>query len=121
MQEPLLRATQYLPAIVKLQQEMYQLSHRRLDKNEVAKITIGNYIDSLKQHRGIIWQLNISDFIIPLGVHNENKKNQFQEKLNCVRKAWTLVKERLKDHCKLGTSFIKILIFVTSLFSSCAS
>ena len=31
-------------------------------------------------------------------MHNENKRNQFQEKLNCVRKAWALVKERLKDH-----------------------
>ena len=81
---------------------MYQLSHRRLDKKEVAKITIGNYIDGLKQHRGSTkYHCHCSLYHHCIGLHNENKRNQFQEKLNCVRKAWAFVKERLKDHGNL--------------------
>ena len=82
---------------------MYQLSHRRLDKKEVAKITIGYYIENIKRNRGGSIKISLTFYnhsIITayIGLHNENKRNQFQEKLNCVRKAWALVKERLKDH-----------------------
>ena len=35
---------------------------------------------------------------ISIGLHNGNKGSQFQEKMNCLKKAWSLVKERLKDH-----------------------
>lgn len=36
------------------------------------------------------------------GTQGENKRNQFQDRLNCVIKAWNLVKERLKDGTKIG-------------------
>ena len=76
---------------------MYQLSHRKLDKKEVTEITIGTYINNLKQQRGNN-DHSSHNVLLPLGLTNENKRNQFQEELNCVRSAWTLVKERLKDY-----------------------
>lgn len=36
--------------------------------------------------------------LIFLGLHSENKRNQFQCKLNSLQSAWRLVKDKLKDH-----------------------
>ena len=47
-QEPILRATQYIPGIVQLQQQFYDLYHRRLDKTEAAQITVGDFVRGLK-------------------------------------------------------------------------
>ena len=54
-----------------------------------------------------------------IGLHNENKRNQFQEKLNCVRKAWALVKERLKDHGNFSN--LNKFLFWTMDYSSWGS
>uniref|UniRef100_A0A1X7TWB5 RZ-type domain-containing protein n=1 Tax=Amphimedon queenslandica TaxID=400682 RepID=A0A1X7TWB5_AMPQE len=92
--EPLLRATQYLSAIVKLQQTMYHLSHRKLDKKEVAQISIGTYMNTSMLQKDL---------------HYEMKRDQLYEKLKCLRKAWALVKERLKDHTRVpvDSDFLK--------------
>ena len=42
-----MRATQYLPGIVKLQHQLYELSYRKWDKNDVAQYTIGEFIRGL--------------------------------------------------------------------------
>ena len=47
-QEPILRATQYIPGIVQLQQQLHDLYHRRLDKTEAAQITVGDFVRGLK-------------------------------------------------------------------------
>lgn len=39
---------QYTPAIVMLQQQMYELSNRKLDIKEVTELKIKDYSDSLK-------------------------------------------------------------------------
>ena len=46
-QEPILRATRYLPELVQLQKQMFEFSHRRLDRKEAARVTIREYISSL--------------------------------------------------------------------------
>lgn len=48
----MLRATQYLPDIVNLQQQMYQLCHRKFDIKDATKLTVGDYINSLGQKKG---------------------------------------------------------------------
>ena len=47
-QEPILRATQYIPGIVQLQQQFYDLYHRRLDKTEATHISVGDFVKGLK-------------------------------------------------------------------------
>ena len=51
-QEPILRATQYLPGIVKLQHQLYELYHRKLYLAEANQITITEFVDDLES--GII-------------------------------------------------------------------
>ena len=47
-QESILRATHYLPELVQLQKQMFDFSHRRLDRKEAAKLPVREYINSLK-------------------------------------------------------------------------
>ena len=47
MQEPSLRATQYLPDIVKLQQCLYDSFHHRLDRTDARTLTIGDFLEKL--------------------------------------------------------------------------
>lgn len=46
--EPTLRATQYLPDIVKLQQRFFNAFHRRLDRKDARSTTIGQFIQGRK-------------------------------------------------------------------------
>ena len=48
-QEPNLRATQYLPDIVRLQQCLYDSSHHRLDRREARRMTIGDFLQLRKR------------------------------------------------------------------------
>ena len=43
-QEPSLRATQYLPDIIRLQQRLYDCFHRRLDRKDASRFTIGDFL-----------------------------------------------------------------------------
>lgn len=47
MQEHSLRATQYLPDIVKLQRSLYDAFHHRLDRRDAKMITFRKYLESL--------------------------------------------------------------------------
>ena len=95
-----MRATQYLPGIVKLQQQMYELSHRRWDKTDVAQQTIGEFIGELGKGIAVTYFVIINNLLIES--HTEQNRNQFREKLDCVKNAWSLVKDKLKEHCKLS-------------------
>ena len=46
-QEPVLRATQYLPDIVRLQQCLYDAFHHRLDKKEAVTQTVREFLENL--------------------------------------------------------------------------
>ena len=46
-QEPKLRATQYLPHIVKLQQSLYDHFNYRLDRKDAISMTIGQFLQQL--------------------------------------------------------------------------
>ena len=95
-----MRATQYLPGVIKLQHQMYELSHRRWDKNDVAQQTIGEFIRGLGKGIRVTYFVIIDIFTgMHAGHHTEQKRNQFCEKLDCVRNAWSLVKDKLKEHC----------------------
>ena len=45
--EPSLRATQYLPDIVKLQQFLYDTYHHRIDRKKAKTQTIGDFLKAL--------------------------------------------------------------------------
>ena len=49
MQEPSLRATQYLPDIVKLQHFLVNFYDKRLRKDEAEKLTIGNFFEAVEK------------------------------------------------------------------------
>ena len=53
-QEPILRATQYLPELVQLQKQMFEFSHRRLDRKEAASLTIREYIKTMKSGKSCL-------------------------------------------------------------------
>ena len=53
-QEPILRATQYLPELVQLQKQMFEFSHHRLDRKEAASLTIREYIKTLKGSKSYV-------------------------------------------------------------------
>ena len=48
IQELSLRATQYLPDIVKLQQCLYDSFHHRMDRTEAKRLTIGEFLEKLQ-------------------------------------------------------------------------
>ena len=48
IQEPSVRATQYLPDIVRLQRSLHDAFHHRLHRRDAMKLTIGDFISSLK-------------------------------------------------------------------------
>ncbi|XP_064403130.1 E3 ubiquitin-protein ligase RNF213-like isoform X2 [Halichondria panicea] len=81
--EPSLRATQYIPDIVRLQQFMFETFDRRLDKSKAETMTIREFLKEVKDTR------------------NENTKNECQEMIENLKKAWTLVGQKLKNHNRL--------------------
>ncbi len=50
-QEPSLRATQYIPDIVQLQQFMFETFDRRLDKRKAETMTIREFLKEVKNTR----------------------------------------------------------------------
>ena len=53
-QEHIMRATQYLPDIVRLQQHLYDIFHHRLDRREAKHITIREFLQGRKSGRSIM-------------------------------------------------------------------
>jgi hypothetical protein len=84
-EEPLLRATRYIPEIVKLQQQMFKISHRKLDKFDASRLTIGSFAEHLVKGRH----------------SHKSFKDSFMAKIQCVRNAWKLVKEKLPERCRV--------------------
>ncbi len=46
--EPKLRATQYLPHIVKLQQSLFDMFNYRMDKSKAMRLSIGKFLQNLQ-------------------------------------------------------------------------
>ena len=99
LQERSLRATQYLPDIVKLQRSLYDAFHHRLDRKEAKTITIGQYLKSLKNGMFTCYIVNRTSYKF-LAVHfiSENSRNECNERIASLRKAWALVGTDLKTH-----------------------
>ena len=51
-QEPILRATQYLPDIVRLQHKLYDAFHHRLDRKDARGKTISQFIKERRSGKG---------------------------------------------------------------------
>ena len=80
---------------------MYELSHRRWDKADVAKYTVGDYVKELSKSIVLAYNIVYIHFnVFTIAAHAEQEKSKFHDKLNCVRSAWMLVKDKLKEHCK---------------------
>lgn len=95
-QERCLRATQYLPDIVKLQRSLYDAFHHRMDRKEAKMITFGQYLKTLRN--GIAFVLAEQHSIILALLLLENTHNEFSEKFESLRRAWALVGSDLKTH-----------------------
>ena len=48
MQEPILRATHYILELVQLQKQMFEFCNYRMDRKEAARLSVCEYITSLK-------------------------------------------------------------------------
>ena len=95
-----LRATQYLPDIVKLQQYLYSTFNRLKDKMDAKNQTIGEFIQELPN--GII----VTSFEFPtlIFVHYFTKcadgtvQIDYSQMISSLRAAWNLVRQKLKTH-----------------------
>ena len=56
-QEPVLRATRYLPDIVKLQHSLFNLFHRRAGKENAKDQTIGSFFKGIKSGKSCVFVL----------------------------------------------------------------
>lgn len=96
-----MRATQYLPGIARLQQQMYDISHRRLDRKEASQLTINNFIGrTFDTGTSDLCKIIQASYISLLLCRQEHKKKLFLDNLACVKNAWFLVKEKLSEYCK---------------------
>ena len=64
----MLHATQYLPELVQLQQQLYESFHRKLDRVEANKTTVAEFIGTIKKsmsfHQPIKFHNNFYLFFI---------------------------------------------------------
>ena len=97
----MLRATQYLPDIVWLQQCLYDAFHHRLDKKDAVTQTIGEFLEKLASgnHNNLHTLLNSSISYYPYFLQ-ENARNEYRERIGSLQKAWALVGHMLKNHGK---------------------
>ena len=105
--EPTLRATQYLPDIVKLQQRFFHAFHHRLDRQDARGTTIGQFIQGRKSSKRKItyncMKAGYSSFfgsnvnvwqLLPA----EDLRMEYQHMVESIQKAWSLVGDKLKEH-----------------------
>ena len=102
----MLRATQYLPDIVRLQQCLYDAFHHRLDKTDAMRQTVREFLN--KQTSGndnTAWFSEIFWFhFLHYTMFTENARNEYQERIGSLQKAWGLVGHMLKNHGKMFIS-----------------
>ena len=95
MQERSLRATQYLPDIVKLQRSLYDTFHLRSDRRKAdEKKTIGQF---LRSYGTCMCMIMLSQFQYYSFSDNSRK---YSGKFDSLQKAWTLVRNEVKTHSK---------------------
>ena len=102
----MLRATQYLPDIVRLQQCLYDAFHHRLDKTDAMRQTVREFLNkqtSGNDNTGLVrlFWFHFWNYIILL---TENARNEYQERIGSLQKAWALVGHMLKNHGKMFIS-----------------
>ncbi len=92
-----MRATQYLPDIVKLQRSLYDTFHHRLDQATAKTRTIKQFLARLN---GAAFIISWIDFSYSTNLL-ENSRNEYTERIESLKKAWSLVGQKLKAHGKL--------------------
>ncbi|CAI8002399.1 E3 ubiquitin-protein ligase rnf213-alpha [Geodia barretti] len=75
--EPVLQATQYIPDIVRLQKQLFDELHHRINHKVAHTVSIHDFI--LRQH-------------------TKSVQSQYLEMVSSVQNAWALVRDQLKDH-----------------------
>ena len=100
-QEPSLRATQYLPDIVKLQRSLYDAFNHRLDRNIAKTHTIDKFLRGLRS--GMLTFFSVPLTVIPCFFKFivENSRNEYRERIASLKKAFALVGNNLKTHSKI--------------------
>ena len=119
LQEPSLRATQYLPDIVKLQHSLYDAFHHRLDRNVAKSHTIDKFLQGLRSGKLTFFSVPLT--VISMFIHVENSRNEYRERIESLKKAFALVGNNLKTHSKiLAVCTIYIIWHTTFLFADAA-
>lgn len=103
LKERSLRATQYLPDIVKLQRSLYDTFHHRLDRRDAKTMTIESFLKSLRNGISFSSCTYYEDIIITVLYFTENTRNEYNERIRSLKKAWALVGNDLKTHGNLAT------------------
>ena len=94
LQEAVLQATQYIPNIVKLQKQLFDELHHRIDRRVPQRLSMNRFI--LKQHTGtFVYYLNS---VIVWYIFSESVRNEYREMVSSVHNAWVLVRDQLKEH-----------------------
>ena len=89
-----MRATQYLPDIVQLQQYLYKKCNCQFDRKD-GKMTIAQLIKREKGTYVLFYYMHASAFCC-LSV--EGTRAQLKRMVISLSKAWELVHERLPEH-----------------------
>ena len=87
----MLRATQYIPDIVRLQKQLFERFHLRVDVKKARDQTMQEFIEARRGRQRI-------ELRFP-----ENVRREYQEMVASVQIAWGLVRDKLKDH---GSVFV---------------
>ena len=98
-----MRATQYLPDVVKLQRSLYDAFHHRLDRKDAKTMTIDQFLQGLMSGM-------CSDIALELGIilelFAENSRNEYRERIESLKKAFSLVGNNLKTHSTIGAQSV---------------
>ena len=110
LQEPLLKALQYLPDIIKLQRVLSRHFNLKIDRNECqTQVTIRNAIDQVTtpsgkmrlSHYTNIYLHTCTNWNPCLSAHlavEAVERSVLHDCLDSFRQAWKLVKEILPNH-----------------------
>ena len=105
----MIRATRYLPSILKLQQHLLSKHCHRSSHEHLKERKIGDVISDADN--GIDNHYLIPSMMRILLLSCADRSMQVKEMVECTRKAWNLVKGRLYTHGKLILTLRLIILF----------
>ena len=97
----MLRATQYLPSILQLQQYLLSIYNHRKNHEELKGITIASVVREAPNGNDDFKLLSLADNFHLHAIYQTDRIQQLPNMIVSVRKAWDLVKGKIQTHGKL--------------------